>query len=320
MSPPGKLGGFLSAGLPLRPQSPIPMPKIWIGISNARKTVSTNLQHFAIDLRKARISQGTTRNGAFYAVFTRPQAPIILAFGNVARKMIEDRRAMGRGIFSRNSIKMLSVQCAKTGAIIRESDIDAPATKSRRARKKLTADQAALALCVATETMAAPAQEDRGVLHYIFETFVHFFGLLFSLIRSFSASSSSASSDCTPAKNPEGPRVPSLPEDPRIATISKIAKEALAINPNVVDLANNRIDTLISEHLPNLCARHSDALSHGVEREAAEQALMEGLRLIRLSVDEAINSTKSEHMDALKTEVHFLRLRRNPSAELACLH
>ncbi len=275
--------------------------------------MSATVRHYVIDLREARVSEGTTKHGAFYAVFERSNAPLVLAFGVVAKKMVKDRQAVGRGIFSRHSIKMLEVVCPDTGAIIREERKN-PTTKRRgKASDKRRPDQDALSLAVAPDHLPADVHYAPSIPTLLLLSIMKLFRLLAGLITP------SPSEAATPAATqPTGPTHPL--NDPRVAEIIKAGESALAINPALVDLANNRIDTLIREHLPNLCTRHAEAIAHGVARELADQALDEGLNLVRLSVEEAISSVTSEHMNALATEVHFLRLRRNPSAELACIH
>lgn len=97
-----------------------------------------------------------------------------------------------------------------------------------------------------------------------------------------------------------------------VTRLAANAEAALAIDPDLVDSAGARIDALVRQHLPRLLQRHADLALHARigDLAAADRDLEEGVELVRTSIEEAISGLNHERADALRSEVHFLRMRR----------
>jgi hypothetical protein len=108
----------------------------------------------------------------------------------------------------------------------------------------------------------------------------------------------------------------SLTGNARINRLVANAETALEIDPDLVDAGGARIDALVREHLPRLLSRHAE-LSLITPLDGIDEAdvnLEKGVELVRASVAEAIAGLRGNRADALRTEIAFLRMRRNAAA------
>lgn len=108
----------------------------------------------------------------------------------------------------------------------------------------------------------------------------------------------------------------SLTGNARINRLVANAETALEIDPDLVDAGGARIDSLVREHLPRLISRHAE-LSLITPLDGIDEAdvnLEKGVELVRASVAEAIAGLRGSRADALRTEIAFLRMRRNAAA------
>lgn len=98
----------------------------------------------------------------------------------------------------------------------------------------------------------------------------------------------------------------------RIERIMANAEKALAIDPDLTDDTGARIDDLVRKHVPRLLAVHAEASrARPVEDLGSiDDALDEGVEMVRASVEEALGRLQDASGDALQTEIGFLRLRR----------
>lgn len=114
---------------------------------------------------------------------------------------------------------------------------------------------------------------------------------------------------------PPSPTAP-LTGNARINRLVANAEAALEIDPDLVDAGGARIDSLVREHLPRLVARHAE-LSIITPLDGIDETdvnLEKGVELVRASVAEAIAGLRGSRADALRTEIAFLRMRRNTAA------
>lgn len=103
-----------------------------------------------------------------------------------------------------------------------------------------------------------------------------------------------------------------LTADARINRLVDAARRALQVDPDMVDDAGARVDSLIDAHLPSLLESHAEASRHArlEDLDAVDGDLARGIEMVRRSIDEGLARVRSEAADRLRTEVAFLRARR----------
>lgn len=67
-----------------------------------------------------------------------------------------------------------------------------------------------------------------------------------------------------------------------------------------------------NRHLSKPMSRHADSAGHATleDLSSIDATLDQGLELVRLSLEEGLSGLHGEKVDALRTDIAFLRLRR----------
>lgn len=99
----------------------------------------------------------------------------------------------------------------------------------------------------------------------------------------------------------------------RIDRLIAKGREALAIDPDMVDSAGARVDAAFRDHLPRLLRAHAESARHArvEDLEETDRQLETGIEQIRAMLEDGLQSLRHEKADALRTEVAFLKMRRS---------
>lgn len=95
------------------------------------------------------------------------------------------------------------------------------------------------------------------------------------------------------------------------ARVLRLCREAVAVEPDLVDSAGTPIRPLVDQHLPELMKRHAAAaaIAPADELAAIDAELAEGIERVRLAVEDALSTSAVARRTALRSQLGFLALR-----------
>ena len=95
------------------------------------------------------------------------------------------------------------------------------------------------------------------------------------------------------------------------ARVLRLCREAVAVEPDLVDSAGTPIRPLVDQHLTELMKRHAAAAAIAPADELAtiDAELAEGIERVRLAVEDALSTSAVARRMALRSQLGFLALR-----------